>query len=584
MDQMPSSTNGKKRPQERSGTLYGRNILEGWQQDQPDNYFANDLGFQRSLEFLWGTETYQKHALGLYRFGGVLATKVDKAVREANLTENLPRLNRYDELGRRIEKVIFHPSHHEAGRQIYGSGLLSVNQQPGNNLLSLAHFYLSSQNGEAGHNCPVACTAGLIKVLQAIGDEKLREQYLPGLLNSDYDSNLRGAQYLTEIQGGSDVGANSTTARRLGASDRHWHLNGEKWFCSNVTADLTLVTARVAGQGEGTEGLGLFLLPRRLEDGQLNSFYIHQLKDKIGTRSMATGEVEFRDAFAYQVGPLEQGFKNVMMYVISTSRIYNAVAVAGNARRAYIVARSYAQNRSAFGRTIIHFPLVQDILANMRADGAALFSGTLQIIKLMDDVELGRPNSRSEGFLRTAINLNKYRSSVLAHQVIMKGIEILGGNGAVENFSVLPRLLRDNVVFENWEGTHNVLLAQVQRDFRRHGLAKPFFDAIRSLLNQLNKTEFKEEALGELDQIKRELDEILAMDELTGAIFFRPLMDRLTDLYYAACLAIEGEWGEREKLDRTKMRLATLFFARHVAGRQPKDIAYYDDKVSRLCQ
>jgi alkylation response protein AidB-like acyl-CoA dehydrogenase len=561
----------------------GRHLLDDWQAAQPRNYFLADLNFQRSLEFHWGKENYREHARRLIDFGEAAATHIDSAVRTTNLDANLPTLERYDGLGNRQEQVTFHPSHHVAGKAIYGSGVMSVYETPGNNLLALALFYLSSQNGEAGHNCPLACTAGLIKVLQQAASPALRSAYLPPLLDPDYDTKFSGAQFLTEVQGGSDVGANAVTATPLDPQAGSWLLNGEKWFCSNVTADLALVTARVPDQGKGTSGLGLFLVPRQLKNGRLNNIFINRLKDKLGTRSMATGEIDFRDALAFQVGETADGFKHVIRHVINTSRVYNAVGVCGNARRAYQTAVTYAQYRRAFNQEIIRFPLVQAILANMRADSTAMLAGTFHIIKLLDDIELGKSTPQADGFLRMAINLNKYRSAVFGHQVIMRAIELLGGNGAIESFSVLPRLLRDNVVFENWEGTHNVLLAQVQRDMRRYQVHQPFLAAVRLMLEVVREAAFKQEGLALLEGLTAELDEVLGMDEMTAAIYFRPLMDRLTDLYYAACLGVEGQWEIAEKKDRTKLKLATLFLYRRAAGKEPKDIIYYDDMVSRLC-
>ena len=571
-------------PVQPSATRVGRRMLAAWKSAQPDNYFSADVGFQRTLEFHWGTEAYGERAGRLYRFGGILATAVDKAVEEANLDANLPRLQRYDEWGTRIEEVIFHPSHHEAGRHIYGSGMLAASAEAGNDLETLSFFYLSSQNGEAGHNCPIACTAGLIKLLRAVGNPALKEKYLGRLLDPDYETHFHAAQFLTEVQGGSDVGANTTVARSFDTDEGTWLLSGEKWFCSNVTADLALTTARVPGQGTGTAGLGLFLVPRRLEDGSLNNVIIRRLKDKLGTRSMATGEVEFRGAFAYQVGPTEHGFKNVMAHVINTSRIYNAVGVCGIARRAYVAASTYAQHRSAFGHPIIHFPLVQDMLANMRADVAAMLAGTMRMVRLQDEIETGEARAGSIGFLRMALNLNKHRTALLARGVVMRAIELLGGNGAIESFSIMPRLLRDVVVFENWEGTHNVLLAQIQRDMRRYQVEEAFLKSTRNMLEAITHREVAEQALEELGRIQAEFGEVLAMPELTAAIYLRPLLERLAYLYYAASLSIEGDWEVLEKRDRTKQRLASLFFNRRVAGRQPKDITYYDDIVSRLCR
>jgi acyl-CoA dehydrogenase len=584
MNAKDQNGNGRTKPGKAPTPELARSLLANWQAEQPDNYFSRDVNLQRALEYYWGKALYRQHAPTLNKAGADMAAEVDRWAAVSAQKENLPRLVRFDEHGRRVEEVVFHPSHHMAGRLIQGTGMMACYRQAGNNLLSLALFYLSAQNGEAGHNCAAACTAGLIKALQALGDEMLRRAYLPRLLNPDYDENYKGAQFLTEIQGGSDVGANDLQARPLDPGAGTWLLNGEKWFCSNVTAEVALVTARVPGQGAGTRGLGLFLVPRRLKDGQLNGMYIQRLKDKLGTQSLATAELQFQDALAYQLGPTSSGFKNVMAYVINTSRIYNAMGVAGNARRAYITASTFAQHRSAFGRSILHFPLVQDQLANMRATAATMLAGTLLILQTMDALELGQRDDQAADFLRLAINLNKYRSAVLAHRVIVQGIEMLGGNGTIEDFSILPRLLRDNLVYENWEGTHNVLLAQAQRDIRRFGLDQAFTAVVGRLFAGLSNDTFGQEGQEQLARIDAELQEVLAMDELTAAIYFRPLMDRLTDLYYSAALAAEGDWAEREKGDRTKSRMARLFFDRHVVGREPKDIPYYDDLVSRLCR
>ena len=114
-----------------SAISVGRRVLAEWGAVQPDNFFSADVGFQRSLEFHWGTAEYRKRAGYLYHFGGLLATVIDEAVTEANLESNLPRLQRFDGRGKRIEEVQFHPSHHEAGRHIYGSGMLAAHAEPG---------------------------------------------------------------------------------------------------------------------------------------------------------------------------------------------------------------------------------------------------------------------------------------------------------------------------------------------------------------------------------------------------------------------------------------------------------------------
>lgn len=561
-------------------------MFVAWQNAKPTNFFTSDQNLQRTLEFYDGAEMYRSYVGRLYKFGAAAAHELNQAVIESNKTENLPRLDRYDDFGKRIESVDYHPAYHEAGRIIYGAGAMSVHRNRGNNTLALAIHYLSSQNGEAGHNCPLACTAGVIKTLQAVGltedHAALAEVWLEKMLDENYDSNFTGAQFLTEVQGGADVGANGTVATDNG--DGTWVLNGEKWFCSNVSADLALVTARVPGQGDGSRGLGLFLVPKTLADGTQNGMKIQRLKDKLGTRSLATAEVVYDNALAYQVGDTANGIKNVMEHVINVSRLYNASSVAGMARRAYIEAWYYAQNRWSFGEKIISYPLVQDVLAKMHTDSNAIASGTFHIARLVDDMEINDSTDADlRAVIRTAINLNKYRSSVIAHEVINHGIEILGGNGAIESFSVLPRLLRDNVVCENWEGPHNVLMAQVQRDFRRYAHHLPFIERVRNMFKGLRVENLKREGLAEVERISAELDAILALPELEASVYFRPLMDRLTDLFYTGCMAVEGSWENLIKQDRTKQRLAEFYFNRRVVKKPLAQWTEYPTWVSKLC-
>lgn len=556
-----------------------RQHLTDWHNAQPTNFFSADLNLQRSLELMWGTAEYKQHAARLYKFGGLVATELDAAA--TRLEHHPPTLHTHNSFGIEQNEVEFHPDYARLGQKLYGSGVTAVYADKGSNLLGAALFYLSSQMGEAGHNCPITCTVGLIKALQNAAAPPIQDQFLPGLLDATRPNPVTGAQFLTEIQGGSDVGANQVFAYMGEADD--WYLSGEKWFCSNVTADLALVTARVPGQGDGTKGLGLFLVPRFLPDGSPNGTTIRRLKDKFGTRSLATAELIFHDARAYPIGPTEKGFANVMTHVINTSRLYNALGCAGNARRAYLTAWTYAEHRHAFGSAILHYPLVQEILTQMRSDSVAMLSGTLRLAKLVDDVETGEAKAGTEAVLRLGINLNKFRSALLAHEVINQGIEILGGNGTIEDFSVLPRLLRDNVVYENWEGSHNVLLAQVQRDMRKYRVHEPFIQFIREMLQPSPFDELRRQALAQLSEMEQQIGELLAMDELSASVPLRPLLARLMDLFYTACLAVEGAWEYLRKDDRTKHRLAEFFLNRRVLRRESITIPDYAHQISKLC-
>lgn len=529
----------------------GRQQLADWEQAQPENFYTSDQHLRGILEFYWGAEKLRTHESRLTKFGGEAATVVDAAVRRANETHNLPRLERFNAVGERIEEVIHSADHHLAGCYIYGSGAMSVYAEPGNNILAQALFYLSSYNGEAGHNCPLACTAGVIKILQYAASPELKAKYLPRLLDEHYETRYHGAQFLTEVQGGSDVGANACTA--MPHADGTWRINGEKWFCSNVTADLALITARPENATVGTKGLGLFLVPRRLDDGSLNGMFIRRLKDKLGTKTLATAEVDFKDAVAYQIGEPGKGFQHAMDYVINTSRLYNAVGSAAAARRAYVVAWTYAQHRQAFGQPIAAFPLVQETLAEMRCDVMAMTAGSFYLAHLRDKIELGEADETDKQFFRFMINLNKYYASVTATQVVRRAIEILGGNGAMENFSVLPRLLRDCVIFEAWEGAHNTLLAQAVRDIQRHRL----HEAVCLRLQILFAASQNQAGEPELERVQFELDALTRHEEDVAGVLIREIAEQAMSLFYAACLKNEPITADNGKVLR-------LFWLKHI--------------------
>jgi alkylation response protein AidB-like acyl-CoA dehydrogenase len=392
-------------------------------------------------------------------FGRVVLDVIDPAVEECE--RNPPRL---DDDG----EIEFDAAYDRAGRAVWASGIVGA---PAREQADL--FYLLAQAGEGGHACPVVCTAGLVRALRSVASEELRERFLPPLLETDYDRAHRGAQFLTERQGGSDVGANRVEA--VPDADG-WRLHGEKWFCSVADADQFVVTARPRGAPNGTRGIGCFLVPR--EGG---GFRIRRLKDKLGTRALATGEIEFDGAVAYPLGPLEDGFKTAVG-VLNTSRWLNAVGSAGLMRRAVTVASEFAQERHAFGHAIVEFPLVRENLAVMKAEADAAVASTAEVTDLVARIDDGSASEDDALWHRLLVNANKVVTSIAATKVVRRGIETLGGNGTIEDFSPLPRLWRDAIVFESWEGTHNVLCAQVLRDLER-------FDAVELAVERAGASE-----------------------------------------------------------------------------------------------
>ena len=211
-------------------------------------------------------------------YGKLVFEKLESLVNENDQFINNPRLESYNEIGQIDQRIVHHPLYNQTGELIYKSGLMEKMSTPGGLLPALSFFYLSSHAGEAGHHCPIACSAGIIRILQKVPDFPKRDFLLKKLTEPSFEKNFTGAQFLTEIQGGSDVGKNATLASK--DEKNVWRIHGEKWFCSNANAELILLTARYDQNIEGTKGLGLFLVPQKLENGQNNSYPLRQIKNK----------------------------------------------------------------------------------------------------------------------------------------------------------------------------------------------------------------------------------------------------------------------------------------------------------------
>ncbi|NIM02253.1 MAG: hypothetical protein GTN89_16115, partial [Acidobacteria bacterium] len=379
--------------------------LEAWRESVWRERFDGDVFFHRLLRHHLGDASGNGEER-LKRVARETGRELDTLVRESNRDENLPTVRRHDADGRRVEEVIFHPAYHEVGRAFWASGVLAVLESPGCNVLSGALAYVLDQHGEAGHGCPVACTAGAIKLIQRLGSDEQRERYLPALLETDYGKRLHAAQFVTEVQGGSDVGSNSCRATPDPERPGRYRIRGEKWFCSVADAGLFVVSARVDERSTGTKGLGLFLVPR-LVDGAPNGFALQRLKYKLGTRSMATGEIEFDGALGEAIGPPQDGFKNLVEIVLDTSRVHNALASCGLMRRAFVEAHGFARHRRAFGRPIVEFPAVAETLARMKLRLTAGLATTFRVLRMSDRVETeGEPELIAAR--RIAVMLNKY--------------------------------------------------------------------------------------------------------------------------------------------------------------------------------
>ena len=244
--------------------LPGRQDLVRWNESRPTNYYDASTNLRDVLDARAGPARRLEMERRLRDFGAVVAATIDPAVEAQEQHREMPRHVPYDAVGRRSERIEFHPAQARASAAVWDSGLLACGEGPGGAFEQAALFYLPSHVGEGGVGCPAVCTAGLGRAVASRGSPELARRYLGGLRSASFAGSLRGSQFRTEVQGGSDVGAN-VVATSDSTEPGAWRITGEKWFCSVADADLFAVTARPESAPDGTRGLGCFLVPRMVE-------------------------------------------------------------------------------------------------------------------------------------------------------------------------------------------------------------------------------------------------------------------------------------------------------------------------------
>jgi alkylation response protein AidB-like acyl-CoA dehydrogenase len=365
-----------------------------------------------------------------------------------------PELRFRDKYGRDNEWIEVHPAYAEIRKMAFGQfGMHAMTQRAGvlgwpevmPTIAKQAFFYLFSQ-AEFGVLCPVNLTDCTADLLARYGTPELKARYLDRMLTQDMDALLYGAQFMTEKIGGSDAGAAELMAVRDGD---HWRLHGEKWFCSNADGDVAVLLARPQGAPAGGRGLGLFLLPRHLPDGTRNNYRIARLKDKLGSRSMPSGEIIFDGAVAYHLGQIDRGMKQ-MLEMVNYSRVSHLTRASGMMRRCLNEALQVARHRNAFGHRVIEYPLMRRQLVKMMIKTEQSLSALM-----LASVMIARSDDHATKVVRILTPVCKYRASRDNIAVATAAMEARGGNGYIEDWPN-ARLVRDAHLGVIWDGTSSV--------------------------------------------------------------------------------------------------------------------------------
>ena len=525
------------------------------------NLFHADPGYRGLLELYLDPALFAHLAPHFERLGELAGGELD--LRAAEADRNPPVLHHRARTGEDHQRIEKHPSYRrleEVAFSEYGLAAMSHRggvlgwPKPMPPLVKYALTYLYVQ-AEFGVCCPLSMTDAAARTLSKFADPALAARYLPGLTGQDMDTMTQGAMFMTEQGAGSDVGATATVAAREGDA---WRLTGDKWFCSNADAGVALVLARPEGAPTGTKGLSLFVLPRRLPDGRENSYRIVRLKEKLGTRGMASGEIRLDGARAYLVGDPQRGFVQ-MADMINTSRLSNGMRAAGMMRRALTEALFVARRRVAFNRPLVQLPLMRRQLMKIMLAAEAARSIVLYTAVELAKADAGDEDARRR--VRLLTPLLKFRACRDARRATGDAMEVRGGIGYIEEWSD-ARLVRDAHLGSIWEGTSNIVALDAMRAVRREGALDALQPAVAAMLPDSPLGKALGAAFAKAADFARQVsgtnDDAHARQAATG-------------LYYAAAAAILASEGTRlaQSGDARRTVLAALVHEHRLRPRDP---------------
>jgi acyl-CoA dehydrogenase len=536
------------------------------------NFFTLDRSLQDLLH-CYLPDDLREHMTPHYRRLGALAgDRLDTLARLSD--RHIPRLNARDRLGRDEDWIEFHPAYRDMERLGYGEfGIHCMSRRPGvlgwpQKVAPVAKYvfqYLFAQS-EFGLMCPISATETTALLIERYGDAALKDRVIPRMLSQDMDQILMGAQFMTEKTGGSDVSGIELTARQ---EDGAWRLYGEKWFCSCADADIALLLARPEGAPAGNAGLGLFALPRRLEDGSRNRYRILRLKDKLGSRSMASGEIIFEGALAWPLGTVgagpNRGLKQ-MMDQVNMSRLSHGVRAAAMMRRCVNEALVVARHREAFGSRLIDKPLVRRQLMKLLVPTEQVLSLALYTATQLHAGDAG--DARAARLARILTPLLKFRSARDNIKVATGAMEMRGGNGYIEEW-VNARLVRDAHLGVLWEGTSNInAIDVVRRAVAKAGAQRDLGEALKTALGEAREIPqdfaaalgaVTDRALAFAERVAQETDEA-RMRQAASALYHATS---------AVLLAVEGARLGRMGRDARRLLLARMVLEHRLHAQDP---------------
>ncbi len=530
------------------------------------DFFAIDRGLRRLLALYLPADSRARLEPHMRRLGVLAGGRLDELARIAD--RNGPVLHPRDRFGRDEDWIEYHASYREMEQIAFAdfqfhamshrAGVLGLDA-PMHPVAKYAFQYLFVQ-GEFGIMCPISVTDTSIHLIRKYASPDLKGYLLPRMLSGDLATMWKGTQFMTEKAGGSDIGQVETVARNEAGT---WRLTGEKWFCSHADADVALILARPEGAPAGTKGLALFALPRRLEDGSRNSYRIVRLKDKLGTRSMASGEIRLEAAVAYPIGRLDQGLKQ-MMDQVNLSRLSHGVRAAAMMRRCVNEALTVARHRVAFGKPVIEHPLMRRQLMKLIVPAEQALSMVMAAAAAMGEADAG--SKQAAELVRILTPLVKLRACRDNVTVATGAMEVRGGNGYIEEW-VNARLVRDAQIGLLWEGTSNInALDVIGRAVGRSKAHKALAALLRGRLEEIATL-----PAAFTGRLETALERALILAERVASEPAAEAQARRASsaLYHAASAVLLAWEGTRDRADARRALISRFVLDHRLAPKDP---------------
>jgi acyl-CoA dehydrogenase len=482
-----------------------------------------------------------------------IADQVDRLAR--------PELVAHDLDGMRVDRVRLDPSHAQLLQE-----MAFINRPPYEGGSWHHHYALGYLLADPGLYCSLIVTNQTAYAIYKYAPE--HKAWLESLLSGQ----AWGATWMTETQGGSDLGANTTSAR---IEDGGWRLYGqEKYFASNAgLADIAIATARPHGAAPGPKGIALFLVPRLDESGHLN-YFVRRLKNKSATRAVPTGEVEFNASQAYLIGQAELGIYYTLEN-LTVSRLANAAGAMGLARKAHLEALLRVQARSAFGQALVQHPLVRADLTDFAVRTAGGLALLFHAVQAFDMAWMENPPYNSAyHYARFLSHLAKNRTAEHSTHLTQLGMELFGGLGFLEDYAI-ARLHREALVTAIWEGSSNIQALDMLEAMHKKSAHEPFLDDLLPLLAQAGTDVARSAA----QTLETTLQKLARASREEAQWFSKDALRALSDATQVALLYRLASQTQDAQASQRYEKLGTLYASRFIQGESYPAWALTDRQV-----